>query len=105
LGDKELAEQLPGIIENLIDGVDVLFYQAGADPHIDDPYGGYLTTEALRLRDEIVFSIAAKRGVPVVWNLAGGYQSPIEKVLEIHDNTARMHLQFLGLQHTSIAQR
>jgi hypothetical protein len=27
--------------------------------------------------------------VPVAWNLAGGYQSPFENVLRIHDNTMR----------------
>ena len=26
-------------------------------------------------------------GVPVVWNLAGGYQKPLARVLEIHRNT------------------
>ena len=31
-------------------------------------------------------------GVPVAWNLAGGYQAPIRKVLDIHDNTARAFL-------------
>ena len=26
-------------------------------------------------------------GIPVVWNLAGGYQSPHERIIEIHRNT------------------
>jgi hypothetical protein len=32
---------------------DVLLYQAGADPHINDPLGGWLTTAQLRERDRI----------------------------------------------------
>jgi len=72
---------------------DVVLYQAGADPHVDDPLGGWLTTEQLRRRDELVFETFASLGVPVAWNLAGGYQvepdGSIPRVLEIHANTAR----------------
>ncbi len=68
-----------------------MLYQAGADPHVDDPFGGWLTTHELRARDNIVFNVMKKMGVPVAWNLAGGYQvepdGSIPKVLEIHDNT------------------
>jgi len=68
-------------------GYDLLIYQAGADPHIDDPLGGFLTTAELAERDRIVFTVAKKIGIPVVWNLAGGYQQPLARVLEIHRNT------------------
>ena len=68
---------------------DVILYQAGADPHVDDPLGGWLTTEQLRERDRRVFESAQRLGVPIAWNLAGGYQEPLSKVLEIHDNTMR----------------
>ena len=64
-------------------------YQAGADPHVDDPLGGWLTTEQLAERDHIVFESARDLGIPVAWNLAGGYQNPLRKVLDIHDNTLR----------------
>jgi len=41
----------------------------------------------------MVFEALSKSGVPVAWNLAGGYQieedGSIPKVLEIHDNTMR----------------
>lgn len=70
-------------------GCDVLLYQAGADPHIDDPLGGWLTTEDLFRRDYIVFNRCREIGLPVAWNLAGGYQTPLRKVLDIHDNTLR----------------
>ena len=66
-----------------------MLYQAGADPHVDDPLGGWLTTAQLHERDRRVFAAARRIGLPVAWNLAGGYQSPLRKVLDIHDNTLR----------------
>ena len=66
---------------------DLLIYQAGADPHINDPLGGFLTTAELAERDQIVFSAAKAGGIPLVWNLAGGYQEPVAHILEIHRNT------------------
>jgi len=82
-----LLERLPEFIAQFVD-CDVVLYQAGADPHVDDPLGGYLTTEQLAERDRIVFRECRQRGLPVAWNLAGGYQSDFAKVLEIHTNTA-----------------
>ena len=87
-----LAIKLPDVLDAMKE-CDIVLYQAGADPHIDDPYGGWLTTEQLRMRDAMVFSTLAKANVPVAWNLAGGYQiekdGSIPKVLEVHDNTMR----------------
>jgi len=57
------------------------------DLHINDPLGGFLTTAELAEQDRTVFSVANEIGIPVVWNLAGGYQHPLENVLEIDRNT------------------
>jgi acetoin utilization deacetylase AcuC-like enzyme len=74
-----------------------VLYQAGADPHVKDPLGGWLTTEQLRARDAQVFESLASARIPLVWNLAGGYQRDrsggIGPVLAIHENTAREHLR------------
>ncbi|MEI6269080.1 MAG: hypothetical protein WCP01_09395, partial [Methylococcaceae bacterium] len=68
-------------------------YQAGADPHIDDPLGGWMTTLQLYQRDMIVFKTAREMNLPVAWNLAGGYQrdenGELLPVLQIHDNTMK----------------
>lgn len=85
-------KSLPTVLGIFAD-CDVVLYQAGADPHVDDPLGGVLTTEQLYRRDLTVFSTLKKLGVPVAWNLAGGYQTPIRKVLDIHDNTVRAFLE------------
>lgn len=71
----------------LFNQVDVIYYQAGADPHIDDPLGGTMTSEQLKRRDEIVFETFKALNIPIVWNLAGGYQDPIETVLDLHQVT------------------
>lgn len=68
---------------------DLVIYQAGADPHVDDPLGTVgLTTEQLRERDRLVFDGLLARNVPVLFVLAGGYQEPIEdKLMPLHVNT------------------
>ena len=72
------------------DDCELVLYQAGADPHEHDPYSrGLLSTEMLAQRDKVVFQGLQALDIPVVWNLAGGYQTPLRKVLDIHDNTMR----------------
>lgn len=66
---------------------DLILYQAGADVHVDDPLGGVLSTEQMRKRDELVFTAAKATRVPLAWNLAGGYQKPVSKVITLHLNT------------------
>lgn len=67
--------------------IDLIIYQAGADIHIDDPLGaGKLTTEEMIRRDYLIFKTAQELKVPLVWNLAGGYND-MEKVLQLHMNT------------------
>lgn len=72
---------------------DVVLYQAGADPHVDDPLGGFLTTPQLALRDWRVFSGLRRMKIPVAWNLAGGYQQPLSKVVAVHVNTMRAAIE------------
>lgn len=74
---------------------DLVLYQAGADPHINDPLGGFLTTKELQRRDELVFQGLRARGIPVAWTLAGGYQTPLAKVVGIHVGTMRASIGFL----------
>jgi acetoin utilization deacetylase AcuC-like enzyme len=84
----EFLAKVPELVAAMRD-CDVILYAAGADPHIDDPLGGWLTTEQLGQRDRLVFETACELRIPLAWNLAGGYQSPLRKVLHIHDNTMR----------------
>lgn len=72
-----------------LEGCDIVLYQAGADPHIEEPRGGFLTTAQLAMRDWQVFAGLRERRIPVAWDLAGGYQKPLSKVVAIHENTFR----------------
>ena len=93
---EAFLSRIPAILETM-GGCDVVLYQAGADPHVDDPLGGFLTTEQLYRRDRSVFEWCRRLGLPVAWNLAGGYQKragftgaeEIRPVLDIHDNTMK----------------
>jgi len=73
----------------------VLLYQAGADVHVNDPLGPGptkgMTDDDMRQRDRLIFTLCRDLRIPVVWNLAGGYQRDqlggISKVLELHRAT------------------
>jgi acetoin utilization deacetylase AcuC-like enzyme len=90
---------LPDALACLVN-CEIVLFQAGADPHVLDPYGGWLETEELRKRDAMVFDALSASKVPVAWNLAGGYQvkadGSIPAVLEIHDNTMRECVRVYG---------
>lgn len=87
-------KELPAILESM-SGASVMFYQAGADCHVNDPLGGFLSSEQMRERDRLVFEFCASRGIGIAWNLAGGYQEEklpsgeksIRKVLDLHAQT------------------
>jgi acetoin utilization deacetylase AcuC-like enzyme len=83
---------LPSIVAAFSD-CDLVLYQAGADPHVADPLGGWLSTAELQSRDRIVFEGLDAHEIPVAWNLAGGYQrdkdGSIRPVIEIHENTMK----------------
>jgi acetoin utilization deacetylase AcuC-like enzyme len=66
---------------------DLVLYQAGADVHVDDPLGGVLSTDQMIARDQIVFEATRRARAPIAWNLAGGYQEPLSRVIELHVNT------------------
>lgn len=81
----------PESLAKLLDGIDLVLYQAGADIHVNDPLGGLLTTQGMRQRDKQIFAACLKHKVPCVWNLAGGYAKDragtIEPVLALHRQT------------------
>ena len=72
---------------------EIVLYQAGADPYRDDQLGGLaLTVEGLEARDRRVLEGCARRGIPSVVTLGGGYARRIEDTVEIHARTARVAL-------------
>jgi acetoin utilization deacetylase AcuC-like enzyme len=70
---------------------DLILYQAGMDPHENDPLGSLeLSSEQLWMRDRLVFNFCKESQIPVMFVLAGGYQTPVETTLtRLHLNTFR----------------
>lgn len=101
--EKDLFfDEMPFMLESLKE-VDIIFYQAGADQHINDPLGGFLNSEEMRRRDSLVLQFAKENNIPIVWNLAGGYQEEIgenhrsiQKVLDIHNATLEETIKVFG---------
>ena len=67
--------RLPAFLDRFEPGL--VQYQAGMDCHQDDPVGGIAGVDAafLARRDRFVIGEVVRRGIPLVINLAGGYQS------------------------------
>src|SRR5207248_9982172 len=67
---------------------ELICYIAGADPYREDQLGGLaLSIAGLKKRDELVFNVAAVRGIPVMVTFAGGYAQRVEDTVTIHCNT------------------
>lgn len=82
-------------------GVGLVLYQAGADPHVDDPLGGFMTSDEMQERDRFVFETCRRLRIPVAIRLAGGYQrdsdGTIAPVLALHRSMISLAIDvFLG---------
>ena len=68
---------------------DLIIYQAGTDCHKNDPKSrAGLATADLFNRDLVVFSMARQLGIPVLFLVAGGYQTA-SKIARLNLNTVR----------------
>ena len=64
---------------------DIVFYNAGVDPHAEDRLGLLsLTDDALRERDQRVAQACRRRRVPIIGVLGGGYSRNPEFVARRH---------------------
>ncbi len=69
---EALERHLPELLANF--APDMVLYQAGVDPHVNDKLGRLaLTDEGLVQRDRFVVSQARKCGLPIASALGGGY--------------------------------
>lgn len=86
-GDEDylarLSEVLPGLLGNA--RPQLVFYNAGVDPHADDRLGRLaLSDEGLRRRDAIVIGQCRAAGIPVCGVLGGGYSRDVEALAARH---------------------
>ena len=64
---------------------ELVFYNAGVDPHADDRLGRLALSDAgLRARDALVLTWAVSRGVPVAAVLGGGYDDDQVRLASRH---------------------
>jgi len=85
---------------------DLICYIAGADPYREDQLGGLaLTMEGLKKRDELVFTVAVTRGIPVMVTYAGGYAQRVEDTVTIHCNTVIAAKEVITMKTASSAQK
>ena len=67
-----LAETLPDLLERT--KPDLVFYNAGVDPHIDDRLGLLsLSDDGLAAREDYVARMVVDKGIPLCGVLGGGY--------------------------------
>ncbi len=89
------------------DGVKLILYQAGADPHKDDPLGGFMSSQEMRDRDAFVFDACMAHDMAVAWSFAGGYgkdaAGTISPVLDLHRATAEEAIRVLNLRAGSVS--
>ena len=90
--------------------VGLVLYQAGADPHVDDPLGGFMTSDEMLERDRFVFQTCRRLKIPVAITLAGGYQrdsaGTIAAVLALHRATISQAIDvFCGQSEPKIGGR
>ena len=92
-GDSEYLEALQRALDEMLMrfGPDFMLYVAGADAHTGDRLGRLsLSTEGLARRDEHVFALASRLGIPIAVAMAGGYGHDIDDTVAIHFNTVRV---------------
>lgn len=85
--DDTYLEALRAHLPRLLDATepDLVFFNAGVDPHRDDKLGRLaLSDEGLRRRDEYVIEQARSRQIPLVAVIGGGYSADIEALAQRH---------------------
>jgi len=81
-----LKKHLPLLLDQL--EPDFIFFQSGVDVLETDKLGRLgLSLEGCRQRDETVFKLAKRDGIPVVAVMGGGYSQDVSRVVEAHVNT------------------
>ncbi|XBQ16120.1 MAG: histone deacetylase [Oceanicaulis sp.] len=86
-GDADYLKAAKAAVENALEAArpDLVFYNAGVDPHREDRLGLLdLTDAGLAAREAMVFEAVMRRGVPIVGVLGGGYSRDIEALAGRH---------------------
>jgi acetoin utilization deacetylase AcuC-like enzyme len=86
-GDDAYLERLSGILPDIAarSRPQLVFYNAGVDPHRDDRLGRLALTDAgLRRRDTAVISFFREKEIPVCGVIGGGYSKDVAALAARH---------------------
>ncbi|UVF21397.1 histone deacetylase [Microvirga terrae] len=87
LEDEAYLAALHAHLPRLLDAIepDLVFFNAGVDPHRDDKLGRLcLSDDGLRRRDAYVIEQARSRRIPLVAVIGGGYSADIDALARRH---------------------
>lgn len=96
-GDADYLEVASKLISETISRAtpDLVFYNAGVDPHMDDRLGLlHLSDEGLMDRDCLVAHACARQSIPLVGVLGGGYSKDARAVAHRHTFLVKAMEQF-----------
>ncbi|MGH6921300.1 MAG: histone deacetylase family protein, partial [Geminicoccaceae bacterium] len=78
-----LADRLPGLLEQV--RPDLVFFNAGVDPHVDDRLGRLaLSADGLWRRERLVLQACLGAGIPVAGVIGGGYARDLDRLVRLH---------------------
>lgn len=86
-GDEAYLAAARGLVTKTLEAAkpDLVFYNAGVDPHAEDRLGLLsLSDEGLKARDALVAQSCFDFGIPIVGALGGGYSKDAEAVAHRH---------------------
>ena len=87
IGDADYLARLEPLLPllSIYARPDIVFYNAGVDPHASDRLGKLsLTDDGLRRRDQAVIGHFRRAGVPVCGVIGGGYSTDVPALAERH---------------------
>ena len=87
-GDDEYLQAVDSVLQQFpLQDFDLVFYQAGVDPLVDDRLGRLaITRNGLDRRNRRVFEAARTAGKPVLVFMGGGYAEPITPTIDAFED-------------------
>jgi acetoin utilization deacetylase AcuC-like enzyme len=90
-----LADALPRLLDDA--RPDIVFYNAGVDPHRNDRLGRLaLSEQAIASRDLFVIDAAQRRSIPLAGITGGGYSDDVATLAHLHAILHRTAAMFVG---------
>jgi acetoin utilization deacetylase AcuC-like enzyme len=90
-----IADHLPGLLADV--RPDLVFYNAGVDPHVDDQLGRLALSErGLSRRERLVLESSLHAGVPVAGVIGGGYAADPDQLARLHAILPRVASELLA---------